>query len=332
MRYGRIGTGPRGKPRVLNPAGQEQDRRRLVNFVFQLPRNSHTAGRNGLAVKNCQIDVTSVEVLKYDGFSRTFHVFKGWKGRMRAFAESQNDLLADIAIIAINQDTQGLVISHKGIVHNEPVATTSAIPASRLHGQEGRPSLVTVGTIVWLSSELMFFAALFAAYFTVRNISPGLWENETAKLNVPFATTNTTILVLSSVACQFGVFAAERGRAGRTGTLLQVKLWGMREWFVLTYFMGAVFIAGQATEYAELIHENITIQSSPYGSLFYLATGFHGLHVTGGLLAFILVIGRTFAARKFTHEQAISAIVVSYYWHFVDIVWIALFAAIYLIQ
>lgn len=192
--------------------------------------------------------------------------------------------------------------------------------------------MVTVGTIVWLSSELMFFAALFAAYFTIRNISPVLWADETAKLNVPFATVNTTILVMSSVACQFGVFAAERGRAGRTGTIFQLKQWGMREWFVLTYFMGAVFIGGQATEYAELVAENVTIPSSPYGSLFYLATGFHGLHVIGGLLAFLLVIGRTFAARKFTHEQAISAIVVSYYWHFVDIVWIALFATVYLIK
>ena len=192
--------------------------------------------------------------------------------------------------------------------------------------------MVTVGTIVWLSSELMFFAGLFAAYFTIRNISPGLWAQETDVLNVPFATANTTILVLSSLTCQFGVFAAERGKAGRSGRLFQVSQWGMREWFVLTYLMGAIFIGGQATEYAELVREGITIPSSPYGSLFYLATGFHGIHVVGGLLAFLLVIGRTFAARKFTHEQAISAIVVSYYWHFVDIVWVGLFATIYLIK
>ena len=192
--------------------------------------------------------------------------------------------------------------------------------------------MVTVGTIVWLSSELMFFAGLFAAYFTIRNISPDLWAIETAKLNIPFAAANTTILVLSSVACQFGVFAAERGKPGRTGKLSQFKLWGMREWFLLTYLMGAIFIAGQATEYAALVTEHVTISSSPYGSLFYLATGFHGLHVIGGLIAFLLVIGRTFVARKFTHEQAISAIVVSYYWHFVDIVWVGLFATIYLLK
>ncbi len=192
--------------------------------------------------------------------------------------------------------------------------------------------MVSVGTIVWLASELMFFAALFASYFTIRAASPELWAQETALLNVPFALGNTTILVLSSVACQLGVFAAERGQVGRTGALFNVKLWGLREWFILTYVMGAVFVAGQALEYVELVHHGVTIQDSAYGSAFYLATGFHGIHVIGGLVAFLFVLGRTYVARRFTHEQAVSAIVVSYYWHFVDVVWIALFAAIYLIQ
>jgi cytochrome c oxidase subunit III len=192
--------------------------------------------------------------------------------------------------------------------------------------------MVSVGTIVWLASELMFFAALFACYFTIRAVTPELWTQETAKLNVPFAAVNTTVLVLSSVTCQLGVFAAERGQVGRSGRVFQVGKWGLREWFVLTYLMGSFFIAGQATEYASLIHEGVTIPSSPYGSVFYLATGFHGIHVTGGLIAFLFVLGRTFLAKHFTHEQAVTAIVVSYYWHFVDIVWIGLFATIYLLQ
>ena len=192
--------------------------------------------------------------------------------------------------------------------------------------------MVSVGTIVWLASELMFFAALFAGYFTIRAVSPELWAQNTAKLNVPFSTVNTTILVLSSVTCQLGVFKAEDGIVGRTGKIFQFKLWGLREWFVLTYLMGATFVAGQAFEYAKLVHEGVTIPSSAYGTVFYLATGFHGLHVTGGLVAFIFVLGRTFAARKFTHEQAVTAIVVSYYWHFVDVVWIGLFATVYLIK
>ena len=192
--------------------------------------------------------------------------------------------------------------------------------------------MVAVGTIIWLSSELMFFAALFASYFTIRSVSPEMWAENTDLLNVPFASINTTILVLSSFTCQFGVFAAERGQVGRTGTLLQVGKWGLREWFILTYIMGAVFIGGQATEYAALVQEGVTIPHDGYGTMFYLTTGFHGIHVTGGLIAFLFVLGRTYVARRFTHEQAVSAIVVSYYWHFVDVVWIGLFATIYLIK
>ncbi len=192
--------------------------------------------------------------------------------------------------------------------------------------------MVSVGTIVWLASELMFFASLFACYFTIRSVAPDLWAQETTKLNVPFAFANTTVLVLSSVTCQLGVFAAERGQVGRSGGLLNVPRWGLREWFVLTYAMGAFFIGGQVFEYAALISENVTLPSSSYGTMFYLTTGFHGLHVAGGLIAFLFVLGRTFVARTFTHEQAVTAIVVSYYWHFVDVVWIALFATIYLLQ
>jgi cytochrome c oxidase subunit 3 len=192
--------------------------------------------------------------------------------------------------------------------------------------------MVSVGTIIWLASDLMFFAALFASYFTIRAQSSELWADRTEMLNIPFSTANTIILVLSSVTCQMGVFAAERGQVGRTGSILKVGGWGLREWFVLTYIMGAVFIGGQALEYAELVQEGLTIPSDAYGSVFYLTTGFHGIHVTCGLIAFLFVIGRTLMARKFTHEQAVSAIVVSYYWHFVDVVWIALFTTIYLIK
>ena len=196
-----------------------------------------------------------------------------------------------------------------------------------------RPNLVAVGTIVWLSSELMFFAALFAMYFTTRAVQgPAIWLESTKILNIPFASINTTVLVLSSVTCQFGVFAAERFQPRRTGSLLAISKWGMREWFTLTFLMGAFFIGGQVFEYASLVSEGLTLSSNAYGSVFYLATGFHGLHVTGGLIAFLLVMIRVAKARRFGHSQATTAIVVSYYWHFVDVVWIALFSAIYLIK
>jgi cytochrome c oxidase subunit 3 len=204
------------------------------------------------------------------------------------------------------------------------VATATAVePGTAGHGSVNRPNLTSVGTIVWLASELMFFAALFAMYFTLRSVTgTAYWHSQNGHLDVPFASGNTTILVLSSLTCQMGVFAAERGDVKK-----------LRAWFIVTFIMGAIFIGGQIYEYTGLVKDDgISLSSGPYGSVFYLTTGFHGLHVTGGLIAFLLLLGRTYAARRFTHEQATAAIVVSYYWHFVDVVWIGLFATIYLIK
>jgi cytochrome c oxidase subunit III len=196
------------------------------------------------------------------------------------------------------------------------VTAASAIDKSRIHSLT-RPNMVSVGTIVWLSSELMFFAALFAMYFSIRAAAPEEWAKHTEVLNIPYATVNTIILVLSSVTCQMGVFAAEKG-----------DVFALRRWFTITFVMGLIFVLGQANEYRQLVHEGVTINGDGYGSMFYLTTGFHGLHVTGGLIAFIIYMIRTTMGR-FTPAQATSAIVVSYYWHFVDVVWIALFSMIY---
>ncbi|MCL3862164.1 heme-copper oxidase subunit III [Actinotalea sp. K2] len=212
------------------------------------------------------------------------------------------------------------------------MSTATAAPRTQPHLSVNRPNPVSVGTIVWLASELMFFAGLFAMYFTIRATVPEIWPEETAKLNLTFAVVNTTILVLSSVTCQMGVWAAERFQPVRTGSLWQVNRWGMNEWMTTTFVMGSIFIGGQVFEYAELVEHGLTISSSPYGSVFYLTTGFHGLHVVGGLLAFLFLLGRSFSAKRFGHHEATTAIVVSYYWHFVDVVWIALFGAIYLIR
>ncbi|MFT4127761.1 MAG: heme-copper oxidase subunit III [Gordonia sp. (in: high G+C Gram-positive bacteria)] len=201
------------------------------------------------------------------------------------------------------------------------VGTSGTAITSRVHSLN-RPNMVSVGTIVWLSSELMFFAGLFAMYFVARaNSDPSLgWPMEPTKLNLGLAIPVTTVLVLSSVTCQMGVFAAERG-----------DVFGLRRWYVLTFLMGAFFVGGQAYEYVHLVHEGTTLASTVYGSVFYMATGFHGLHVIGGLVGFIFLLVRT-KLSKFTPAQATAAIVVSYYWHFVDIVWIGLFVTIYFIR
>ena len=198
---------------------------------------------------------------------------------------------------------------------------TTAAPtiSARIHSQN-RPNIVSIGTIVWLSSELMFFAGLFAVYFTIRAQNVGVWPPPPTELDIPYALVVTIILVSSSFTCQLGVFSAERG-----------DVFGLRRWYLVTLVMGTFFVLGQANEYHNLVEEGTTIPSSAYGTVFYLATGFHGLHVIGGLVAFIFLLIRT-KLSKFTPAQATAAIVVSYYWHFVDVVWIALFSVIYFVR
>lgn len=211
------------------------------------------------------------------------------------------------------------------------VSTTSAAQHNQLLSVI-RPNTVSVGTIVWLASELMFFAGLFAMYFTHRSVSAEIWPSESSLLNVPFALAITLILVSSSFTAQMGVFAAERFQPRRTGRLWQLKQWGMEEWFILTFLMGSLFVAGQMFEYAELVMHGLTISSSVYGSVFFITTGFHAIHVIGGLIAFLFVLGKSYATNRFGHNEATSAVVVSYYWHFVDVVWIVLFILIYFIR
>jgi cytochrome c oxidase subunit 3 len=195
----------------------------------------------------------------------------------------------------------------------------TAFDSGRVHSLT-RPNMVSVGVIIWLSSELMFFAGLFAAYFTVRAAHTGDWPQPPTKLDVGYDLIFTIILVLSSVTCQFGVFAAERG-----------DVHGLRRWFSLTFLMGLTFIVGQGNEFRDMVEKGTTMATSGYGSVFYITTGFHGLHVLGGLTAFIIFLVRTTMGR-FTPAQASTAIVVSYYWHFVDIIWIGLFVTIFLIR
>jgi cytochrome c oxidase subunit 3 len=203
-------------------------------------------------------------------------------------------------------------------------ATAPGFESSRVHSLT-RPNIVSVGTIVWLSSELMFFAGLFAMYFTMRAVHPGNWpmtlpDGEKIVPDLAYATPFTVVLVLSSFTCQWGVFAAERG-----------DVYKLRRWFVLTFFMGLTFVLGQGNEFLTEIHKGNTISATGYGSVFFLTEGFHALHVIGGLVAFVYFLVRT-TLGKFTPAQATAAIVVSYYWHFVDVVWIGLFTVIYIIQ
>ncbi|MHA6512287.1 aa3-type cytochrome oxidase subunit III [Tessaracoccus sp. Z1128] len=220
-----------------------------------------------------------------------------------------------------------------------PTGAVHQIPSARLNKPYGRPDTVAVGVIVWLASELMFFAALFAAYFWIRSITndaaaaagvESLWAINTEHLDITFASINTAILVTSSITAQLGANAAEAGRA--SGPWLNPLRWGMREAFIITAILGSVFVAGQVWEYFTLFNEGLFISTNQYWSVFFLATGFHGLHVLGGIIAFWFVLARSYMTRTHTHEQTVGAHVVSYYWHFVDVIWILLFGVLYFLR
>jgi len=180
----------------------------------------------------------------------------------------------------------------------------------------GRPSLLGVGVVVWLSSELMFFAGLFAAYFTLR-ASAQAWPPADTELATARTAVATLVLIGSSFTMHGAVKAAEAGR--RPDAV---------RWLLVTIGLGTVFVANQALEYSELA---FSISTHAYGSMFYLMTGFHGLHVLGGL-GFMVAVIATIAGRSSQAPSAPGVTVCAYYWHFVDVVWVAMFATVYLLR
>ena len=170
---------------------------------------------------------------------------------------------------------------------------------------------------MWLASELMFFSGLFAAYFTVRGLSEGPWPPEGVELEPAIAGLFTLFLVASSGTMQLGVRALTRGDRRH-----------FRMWVGATLVLGTVFLGNQLREYGGL---SFQVDSHAYGSAFYLMTGFHGLHVLGGMVAMVVLLGRSVNPR-FDAAETPAVEVVSYYWHFVDVVWVGLFATLYLLK
>src|SRR5688500_9369548 len=172
-----------------------------------------------------------------------------------------------------------------------------------------RPSLLRVGTVVWLASELMFFAGLFAAYFGLRAINEP-WPPEGVELETLRTAAFTVLLVASSFTYHLAARAAEEGNGA-----------GARRWTVVTFALGALFIANQVVEYAQA---DFAFSEHAYGSMFFLMTGFHGAHVIGGLglMLVVLWVGLGQESRAPLGELVTVS---EFYWHFVDVVWIGMF-------
>ncbi len=189
-------------------------------------------------------------------------------------------------------------------------------PSAGVSRQAQRAPILTIGMVVWLASELMFFSSLFAAYFTLRSVNKP-WPPKGTHIQVGLAATFTVVLILSSATMQLGVRAIKRGDRR-----------ALRLWVLATLVLGAVFVANQFREYASV---SFTMSSNAFGSAFFVLTGFHTLHVIAGLILMLVLLARA-VPTSFGAGETPSVEVVSYYWHFVDVVWIALFSTIYLLK
>ena len=202
------------------------------------------------------------------------------------------------------------------------VADTAALqerPAED-HHKPGGISSSLLGMVLFIASEVMFFGGLFGAYFTIRSAAPEWPPPDNPHLSAPYAAILTTILVTSSVTMQFGVWAIRKNDQRR-----------LKLWLAVSLILGVIFLFLQGLEYANLIEEGMTLSSGVFGSTFYTLTGFHGAHVAGGA-AFILIVLLRARSGQFTARYHDTVEMASYYWHFVDVVWIGLFCTIYLLQ
>jgi len=207
--------------------------------------------------------------------------------------------------------------------------------AGMAHDARGGISNPILGMMLFICSEVMFFSGLFAAYFSVRATSPhwppivsggkdaasqaaatALTEHFNLHAEPFYALGLTIILIISSVTCQLGVWAIRRN--DRTAFIRAIGV---------TLVLGIAFLIGQLYDYSTI---GFGVGDTPFGTTFYTLTGFHGAHVFGGAVMLSVVLYRGLAGQfSSKHHDAVEA--VSLYWHFVDVVWIALFSTLYIL-
>ncbi len=202
-------------------------------------------------------------------------------------------------------------------------AVFGASEVSQAHPQ--RVSVRKVGMWFFLASEIAFFSGIIGTSFALRTRTAAPWPHPGVILNVPLTGLNTFILIVSSLTMVEALAAIEKGDQRR-----------LRIFLLATLLLGCTFVSIQAFEYNKLFHEGLTPTAAPlgapavYGTTFYIQTGFHGAHVSGGIVAMAYVTLRAFRG-GFSKENHEAVELMGLYWHFVDVVWIFLFTIVYLI-
>ncbi len=174
---------------------------------------------------------------------------------------------------------------------------------------------------LFLGSEAMFFGSLIATYLLYRGRSvAGLYPGHGFEYNIPYTSVSSFVLLMSSLTMVLALAAVQRGDQR-----------ALRTWLLSTALLGLVFVGGQAFEFTSFVAKGVTIHTNVFGSSFFTLTGFHGAHVTIGIL--ILLSLWVMALRgRITPENSLTIELAGLYWHFVDVVWILIFTLVYLIR
>ena len=197
---------------------------------------------------------------------------------------------------------------------------------------------------IWafIGSECMLFASLISTYLIYKGRSVvGPFPHETclpptcstplkAILNIPVTSASTFVLLMSSLAMVLALAAVENKDQPKD-TLGERILGSSKLWLWMTAILGSTFLGFQAFEFTSFVHEGLTIRTNLFGSSFFTLTGFHGAHVTAGVLWLLTLLAIDYR-RGLGPKDAINVDLAALYWHFVDVVWIAIFTLVYLIQ
>ncbi len=172
---------------------------------------------------------------------------------------------------------------------------------------------------LFLGSECLFFGGFISTYLLYRNRNiTGPYPEDL--FDIPFTSASSFVLLMSSVTMVLALAAIQKGDIRR-----------MRIWLLATSLLGVIFLGGQAFEFTEFYREGLTLETNMFGTTFFVLTGFHGAHVTVGVLMLLSMWAASFRW-KITEESALNVELLGLYWHFVDIVWIIIFTLIYLVQ
>jgi len=172
----------------------------------------------------------------------------------------------------------------------------------------------------FLGSECLFFGSLITTYLLYRStVLPDSGPVPSEIYDIPYTSVSSFVLLMSSLTMVLALSSSQRG-----------DMRGMRIWLLATALLGVTFVGGQIFEFTDFVHEGLTLGSSPAGSAFFVLTGFHGAHVSVGILMLLSLVGMSMSD-KLQPGAARKVELIGLYWHFVDIVWVVIFTVVYLI-